>query len=596
MLFGKYINKYYKKYWFYFLIGLISLIIVDVVQTFIPRYLGQIIDKNNELVMDLGKVGTIVGRIMICAVIMFLGRMVWRLSLLRAARGIEANLREDMFKKAESMSASYYHETKAGNIMNWFTSDIEEIGEFFGWGTVMIIDAIFLSASVLVSMVNLSPWMTLIALLPIALIIVWGMIVDRVMSARWEYRQKEYDRLYDFTTENFSGIRVIKSFVKQNQEIHAFAKIARKNQETNVGFARLSVFFNVIIEIILTLEMSMLLGFGGWFVYAAATGTPIQIFGQSITLTVGELMEFVGYVDLLVWPMIALGEVVSMRSRAKGSLKRISAFLATTPDVINPLNGVKLTSGKGEIEFRNFSFSYPSVADTALSEVNMHIRPGEHIGIVGKIGSGKTTLVQSLFRFYNVAPGTLYIDGVDVMEADIPSLRNQLAYAPQDNFLFSDSIEGNIAFSSDTVDAKKVVEAACFADVDANIKGFPKGYETILGERGMTLSGGQKQRVSVARAFYKSSPILVLDDCVSAVDLKTEETMLRNIAEQRKGLTTLLVASRVSSVASMDRIAVLDQGKLIGFGTHAELLSSCPEYKKMVVLQQLEREVEGGER
>ena len=595
MLFGKYINKYYKKYGWLFLIGVVALIIVDIAQTFIPRFLGRIIDEDNQLIADLGKLGEIVLGIMIAAIVMFVGRAIWRLAIFRASTGIASGVRKEMFLKAESLSASYYHETKVGNIMNWFTSDIDEISEFFGWGTVMMVDALFLSASVLVSMLRLNPWMTLVAMLPILLIIIWGTLVDKFMSSQWENRQKEFDRLYDFAQENFTGIRVIKSFVKQNKEIHAFAKIARKNQEVNVKFARLYVFFDIVIEVILVVEMAMVFGLGGWFVYGAATGSPIEIFGQQINLTVGNLIEFVGYIDLIIWPMIALGQIVSMRSRAKGSLRRISAFLDTALDVVNPENGVKLTQCKGEITLQNFTFYYPNLKKPSLIDVSLTIKAGEHVGIVGKVGSGKTTFVNSLFREYNLSPRQVFLDGVDLMQMDIPSLRDNIAYAPQDNFLFSDTISNNIAFSSSEVDQDKVVEAAKFADVDSNIAGFPKGYSTVSGERGVTLSGGQKQRVSIARAFYKDASVLVLDDCVSAVDVKTEETILNNIKTLRKNKTTLLIASRVSSVRSLDRIIVLDEGKLVGFGSHDELMKSCPIYNRMVYLQQLEQEVKGGE-
>ncbi len=596
MLFGRHVNKYYRKYWAFFLLGVIALIVVDVAQTFIPRFLGQIIDEDSILVDNLDELGKIVGFIMLCALIMFVGRAIWRLSIFRASTGIAAGIRKEMFDKAEKLSASYYHETKVGNIMNWFTSDIEEISDFFGWGTVMIVDAIFLSVSVLVSMIRLNPWMTLLAMAPIGLIIVWGALVDRFMSARWELRQKEFDRLYDFANENFTGIRVIKSFVKQNKEIHAFAKIARRNQEVNVGFARLSVFFDVIIEIILVAEIALVLGFGGWFVYCFASGNPIVVAGHPIELTVGGLFEFVGYIDLLIWPMIALGQIVSMRSRAKGSLRRISAFLDTEIDVKNPENPVKLENVKGQIEFRNFTFTYPGTASPALSEVSLTIEPGAHIGVVGKVGSGKTTLVNSLFRLYNIDKGSLFVDGVDLMDVDIASLRDAVAYAPQDNFLFSDKIENNIAFSADKPEHEAVVEAAEFADVKENIEGFPKGYDTVSGERGVTLSGGQKQRVSIARAFYKKAPILVMDDCVSAVDVKTEEKILKNIAEQRKGQTTILIASRVSSVMHMDKIIVLDRGAVVAYGSHETLMKESPLYQRMVYLQELEKEVEGGER
>lgn len=595
MLFGKYVNKYYLKYWFFFLIGVAALVVVDVAQTYIPRFLGQIVNDNAILADNLDDLGSIILKVMLCALIMFVGRCVWRLSIFRASGGIEANLRHEMFLKAERMSTSYYHETKVGNVLNWFTSDVEEIGEFYGWGTVMMVDAIFMSIITIVSMIRVNLWMTLIAGIPILLIAVWGALVEKFMSLRWEYRQKAADKLYDFSQENFTGIRVIKAFVKETQEIHAFAKIAKNNRDINVKFARISVIFDIIIELILIVEMTFVLGFGGWFVYCAASHTPIEVFGQLIQIKIGDLMEFVGYIDLLVWPMIALGQVVTMRSRAKGSLRRITNFLDTPEDIKNPENAVVLQNIKGEITFKDFSFAYPGNTQDSLKHISLTIHPGETIGVVGKIGSGKTTFANALLRLYNIEPNAIQIDGVDLMKCDLTSLRDQIAYAPQDNFLFSDKIENNIAFSSEDVDDDKVVAAAMFADVNDDIAGFTNQYETVSGERGVTLSGGQKQRISIARAYYKHAPIMILDDTVSAVDVKTEETILHNIASKRKGLTTIVIASRVSTVMKMDKILVLDQGEVVGFDSHENLMKTSELYQKMVYLQELEREVEGGD-
>ncbi len=594
MLFGKHINKYYAKYWYFFLLGVVFLVLVDLVQTMIPRFLGEIIDNDNELIADLNKLGPTIGWILGCAGVMFIGRFVWRVAIFRASTGISANVRSEMFDKAEKLSASYYHENKVGNIMNWFTSDIDEISEFFGWGTVMIVDALFLSVSVLISMFNLNVWLTLVSLVPILLIVLWGAIGDKFWTKMWGERQKEFDALYDFANENFTGIRVIKSFNKQIKEIRAFAKVAKRNEEVNVKFARMYLLFDAFIEVILFLQMAFLLGFGGYFIYSFVTGNPVILFGNEIHLTVGELVRFAGYVDLIIWPMIALGQIISMRSRAKASLKRISEFLDAPLDVKNPENGYVLSNVKGRIEFRDFSFTYPTSKTPSLADLNLVIEEGSHVGIVGKVGCGKTTLVNSLFRLYNVESGHLFIDGHDIMEVDIPSLRSALAYGPQDNFLYSDKIENNIAFSGEK-DMEKVKEAAEFADVASNIEGFEKGYETISGERGVTLSGGQKQRISIARAFYKDSPILVLDDCVSAVDLKTEETILHNIMTMRKGQTTILIASRVSTVMKMDKIIVLDEGRLAAYGNHDELMKTSPLYERMVYLQELEKEVKGGD-
>ena len=595
MIFNKYINKYYLKYILFFAIGVFALIMVDIVQTQIPKFLGQIVDNIDTLSNNMSELWQIIRMMMLYTGLMFVGRVAWRLSIFRASTGIEANLRKEMFEKSERLPTSFYHDTKVGTIMSWFTNDIETIGEFYGWGTIMLVDAFFLSVIVVVQMImNVDIYLTLIALVPILLIVIWGALVEKYMSIKWEERQKAYDDLYDFAQENFTGIRVIKAFVKETKEIHAFAKVAKRNKDVNITFARVSILFDVLIELIIAIEFACILGFGGWFAFNFAMGTPVLVWGHQVDLSIGKLMEFVGYIDILIWPMIALGQIVTMRSRAKTSLKRIANFLDTPEDVKSPKDAIVLQDVKGKITFNHFSFKYPSNEYDSLTDVSLTINPGEKVGIVGKIGCGKTTLVNSLLRLYNIEENTILIDDVDLMKCDITSLRENIAYAPQDNFLFSDKITNNIGFSSSDPSEEDVIEAAKFADVHDNIVEFPDGYNTVSGERGVTLSGGQKQRISIARAYFKKAPILILDDSVSAVDVKTEEVILKNIMEKRQGLTTLVVASRVSTIMHMDKIIVLNEGKLEAFGTHKELLETSEVYNRMVYLQELEAEVEGG--
>lgn len=596
MLFGKYINKYYLKYWAFFLIGIIFLIVVDYLQLYVPEFLGQIIDffDNGSVAGHEKEIGQIIIYVILVSFGMFFGRVVWRLSIFHASTGIEASLRQEMFLKSERLSQRYYHETKVGNIISWFTTDLETIEEFFGWGTIMLVDASFLSLFVLIKMFILDWVLTLITLIPILLIVVWGAIVEKFMSMKWEYRQKETDRLYDFTQENFTGIRVIKAFVKENSQLFAFSKIARKNKDVNIDFVRISVIFDVLISIIIALITSIILGFGGYFVYLTIKGIPLIIFGKEILFSAGNLVTFIGYFDLLIWPMMALGQIFTMRSRAKTSLKRVSNFLDQEEEIKNVDNPIFIKNIKGKIEFKNFSFTYPNGQENSLKNISFVVNPGETIGIVGKIGSGKTTLVNSLLRLYNIDNDKIFIDDVDLMRCDITSLRNEIAYVPQDNFLFSDKVSNNISFGRRNASFEKIRDAAIFADVNDNIVNFKEGYDTVSGERGVTLSGGQKQRISIARAYIKESPIMIMDDSVSAVDVKTEETILKHIKENRKNMTTLVVASRISTVMNLDKILVLDEGKLVGYDSHKELIKTCPVYQKMVYLQELEREVEGG--
>lgn len=593
MLFGKYINKFYLKFALFFLIGILGLVVVDFAQLYIPEYLGNIVDlfNNGTISGHEEEIRNIIIGILIVALIMFVGRFTWRISIFYASNGIEKFLRKDMFNKATKLSVNYYHNTKVGTIMSWFTSDLETIEDFFGWGTVMMVDAFFLSILVIVKMFLLDWVLALVAVIPSLLIVVWGFFVEKIMSKKWEERQKEYDKLYDFTQENFTGIRVIKAFVKENQQIFKFSKIARENSKKNVSFSRISVLFDVFISILIALIISLILGFGSYFVYCTVSGNPVQLFGQSVSLSAGKLVTFIGYFDSLIWPLMAMGQVFTMRSRAKTSLKRISSFLDAPEEVKDCENPIVLENIKGKIEFNNFTFRYPESKSNSLENITLTINPGETIGVVGKIGSGKTTLVNSLLHLYNVDNDAIKIDDIDLMKAKISSLRDCIAYVPQDNFLFSDKIENNINFANDELDKEKIIDAAKFAAVHENIEAFEEGYETVSGENGVTLSGGQKQRISIARAYIKDSPILILDDSVSAVDLKTEETILNNIKEKREGKTTIVIASRISTVSKLDKIIVLNEGKVEAFDTHENLLKISKTYSRMHYLQELEKEV-----
>ena len=598
MLFGKYINKYYRKYAILFIIGILALVLVDVSQLFVPQFLGNIVDilsDGNITSEDQTKIISMIIATLVVALVMMLGRFLWRVTIFRASFKIEAQLREEMFLKAERLSQRYYHENNVGTVMAWFTNDIETIQDYIGWGTIMLVDAFFMGVLVLVRMFMLEPILTLIALIPIILIAVWGAIVEVFMSKKWEMRQQSFDDLYHFSQETFTGISVIKAFVKETQELHAFAKKAKHDKDVNVSFVRISVLFDCAIWIIISLILSTIMGFGGWFIYSAVKGTPVVIFNHTINIRAGSLVTFMGYMDILVWPMMAMGQIVSMRSRAKTSLKRITHFLDEEEEICDIDGSVELKDSKGQITFNHFSFAYPNNKEEVLKDISLEIQAGETVGIVGKIGSGKTTLANSLLRLYNIKKNAIKIDGIDLMSISLKSLRNNIAYVPQDNFLFSEKIKDNIGFYSEEATDDVVLEAAKFADIDEDVKGFVHKYETVLGERGVTVSGGQKQRISIARAFIKKSPVMILDDSVSAVDVKTEETILKNIKEERKGMTTLVVASRVSTVSHLDKIIVLNDGALEAFGTHQELLKTSETYKTMVYLQKLEEEVKGGD-
>lgn len=585
-------KKYYKRYLILFIIGVIANVVVDYVQLYIPEFLGDMVDivsLNTNVIFD--DIKKIVYSLIIVAFTLFIGRIIMRFTILVASSKIDRDIRHDMFLKTERLSQRYFHENKVGSIMSSFTTDIEAIGDFTGWGTVMIIDALFLGVMALYKMIKLDMFLTMITLIPMLALIVWGNKVEKAMSDKWTERQKSFDKLFDFTQENFTGIRVIKAFVKEAQEFKAFSKVAKENSDVNIDFAMMSVRFDVCIELLIGAVVALLMGLGGTCVYYYVTGNPVVLFGHSIILTAGKLVTFIGYVDVLIWPMIAMGQILQMFSRFKSSSKRVFDYLDEEEEIHNIDNPVGLDDCKGEISFNHFSFIYPDGSNESLKDISFKINPGELIGVVGKIGSGKTTLVNSLLRLYNIEKNQIFIDGVDIMDLDIKSVRDNIAYVPQDNFLFSSTVQENIAFSNKRMSIDKVKSAANFADVHENITNFKDGYNTMTGERGVTLSGGQKQRISIARAYAKDAPIMIMDDSVSAVDVKTEEAILNNIQEKRAGKTTIIIASRISTVSKADRILVLKDGELEAFDSPENLLKVSPTYQKMVYLQKLESEL-----
>ena len=402
-----------------------------------------------------------------------------------------------------------------------------------------------------------------------------GLILSKYLTMKWETRQEAFSKLSDFSQESFAGIAVIKAFVKEAKELMAFQKLNRENEDANIAYTKLSVSLNISITLLVESVICVILGYGGYLVHEKV-------------LNAGELVEFIGYFTAIVWPVMAISQLIEMRSRGKASLNRIGELLEAKADVVDRDGVATPEKLSGNIEFRNLTFRYPDGEYDVLKNVSFQIHAGENVGIIGKTGSGKTSLVDLILRTYNVPDGTIFLDGQDINSLSIHSVRRNAAYVPQDNFLFSDTIESNIAFATDNGTKDDVVDAAKMSDVHENIVEFPEKYNTVLGERGVTVSGGQKQRISIARALMKNAPILILDDSVSAVDVKTEKSILENLRRHRAGMTTILIAHRISTIEKMDKILFIDEGELLAVGTHAELYESCPEYRTMVDLQKLD--------
>ena len=587
MIFGKHINRYYIKFAPRLLLGLITLIAIDYLQMEIPRLYQLVVNGINEgfVSMDGATVpfdmDFLIYRICMPLVAIILcmvfGRFLWRICFFGAGIGVETDLRNRMFRHCKDLSREYYQVNKVGNLMSLFTNDLDTIQETFSWGMLMLCDAAFLGLLAIVKMWNMHHLLTGFALIPMSFLLASSIIVGNRLTKKWDARQEAFSNLSDFSQESFSGIAVIKAFVKESKELLFFKKLNKENEETNIDFTKTSVIFRMLVSLFVESVICIILGYGGYLVYKGV-------------FNAGQLVEFIGYFNASIWPIMAVSELIDLTSRGKASAKRISELLDAKQDVIDRPDVQSLPQMEGHIEFRNLSFRYPDGEFDALQNISFTISAGENVGLVGKTGAGKTTLVDLIVRTYNVPDGTVFIDGHDVNTVAIRDVRAGCAYVPQDNFLFSDTIARNIGFGVDDRSEPVVSAAAKLADVHGNICEFTDGYQTILGERGVTVSGGQKQRISIARALLKNAPILILDDSVSAVDTKTEKTILENLRATRAGKTTILIAHRVSTIERMDKILFLEDGRLIAIGSHPELYETCPAYRKMVDLQRLEEE------
>ncbi len=587
MIFGKHINRYYLRYAPALLLGLAALVMVDYFQLEIPELYQMVINgmNNGEVLVD----GTVYPFDMaflldrICLPLIFiilamvLGRFLWRICFFGAAVKVETDLRNRMFDHCKDLSQQYYQVNKVGNLMSLFTNDLDTVQECFGSGILMAADALFLGVLAILKMFRMDPMLTLLSLIPMAFLMLAATVVGKQMMRKWDERQAAFSDLSDFSQESFSGIAVIKAYVKEAKEMLAFKKLNDQNEEKNIAYTKSSTLLRIFVTLFVESVICIILGYGGYLVWRG-------------DFNAGQLVEFIGYFNSIVWPVMAVSELIEMSSRGKASLQRISELLDAKQNVVDREGVREAENIRGDIEFRNLTFRYPDGEVDTLTNVSFSIKAGENVGIVGKTGSGKTTVVDLILRTYNVPDGTVFVDGQDVNSVSIRSLRAACAYVPQDNFLFSDTITNNISFGTEHKDEEGVEHAARLADIHDNISEFKEKYGTVLGERGVTVSGGQKQRISIARALMKDAPILILDDSVSAVDTKTEKNILGALKETREGRTTILIAHRISTVERMDKIIFIDNGEIVAVGPHTSLYRTCPAYARMVDLQKLEDE------
>lgn len=577
----KFIGKYVKKHWLQYLLGIAALFAVDLVNTYIPQFTGNITNGLDQGTLDMQGVMSLVWKILMMGGLIALGRFGWRFFLFGAARSIERDMRNDMFRHLEGLSMRYYNNHKTGDLMAHFTNDLMSVRMLVGMTVITTFDASVMLVLVLYKMITyVNAKLTLIAVIPLILIIFGDYFYGKAMHKRFLAKQEAFSDLTDQVQEAVSGIRVIKAFVQERKELYAFAKTNLKNKDKNMAVVRLRALFMPVLDLIIGASLLITLLMGG---YLAIDGT----------INVGQFIAFNSYIGMLVWPMMAVGECITSISQGMASARRIFRIFCEKPEIVDGEKLQDVQKLQGEVDLKNLTFAYPDADKTqVLKNISVHVPAGSTLAIMGRTGSGKTTLANLLLRLYDCKEGSILLDGMPIREIPLKVLRQNIAYVPQDNFLFSDTIENNIAFSVENLPFEQIQQAAKDACIHDNIMDFPDGYQTVVGERGATISGGQKQRSSIARALLKDAPILILDDALSAVDTDTEEKILQNLKENRRGKTTILIAHRISTLQQADQILVLEDGRGAELGSHEELLAQNGLYAGVYRKQQLEKQLE----
>lgn len=576
---------YLWRYKWNYVLGILVLMLVDLFNLYIPQYTGEIIDGLANG-FDMAQIKAILLKLFGAGLLIMAGRFGWRYFIIGASRGIEYRIRNDLFRHIETLSARFYNTHKTGDLMAHFTNDLGAIRMAVGIAIITAFDAVVMTAMVLVKMIlYVDLKLTVLAFVPLTLVAVGCYFYGIESKKRQTGRQAAFSHLSDKAQESFSGVRVLKAFVQEEADYQSFAKAAEDCKQRNLSVVKLRTVFGPTLDTITGISLLLTLLFGGRMVLNGA-------------ISIGQFVAFQSYIGMLVWPMIACGDCINNFSQAAAAIGRVGAIFAETPDIVDhaPTDGSPVKQSlNGEIICRDLSFTYPDSEATVLSHIDLTLPAGEMLGILGRTGSGKSTLAELILRVYDCPKGSLLLDGTPIDEIPLEVLHKNIAYVPQDNFLFSDTLEENIAFgleeriSDDSSLRKQIHLAAKDACIHDNILEFPSGYQTVVGERGVTLSGGQKQRSSIARALLMDAPILILDDSLSAVDTDTEEKILNNLLRIRKGKTTIVIAHRISTLKQADHIAVLTEGRLTEYGTHEELLSLGGFYAHINEKQQLEQ-------
>ena len=580
------IGGYAKSRWLHYAAGILALAAVDLMNVYIPQFTGQITDGLKAGTIGMDGVWRLIGLIILMGAAMAAGRFGWRYFIFGAALDVRRRLQEDLFAHLEKLSMRYYNEHKTGDLMAHFTNDMRSVQMLMGPTVVTAFDATVMLVMVLGKMMfYVDMRLTLVAVIPLLLIMYGDYYYGKVMHRKFFAKQRAFSDLTDQVQEAVSGIRVIKAFVQERQELAAFARVNRLNQDRNMAVARTQALFMPLLDLVIGVSGLLTLLYGGY----------LTIAGE---ITLGQFEAFNLYIAMLVWPMLAAGECITFISQGMASLKRIRTILDEKPEIVDGAEVKDVAALRGEIELDGLTFAYPDQEDvTVLDSIRVHVDQGSTLAVLGRTGSGKSTLANLLLRLYDTKSDMIRIDGRPICEIPLSVLRRDVAYVPQESFLFSDTLERNIAFGAERKSREEIQRAARDACIHSNIMDFPEGYDTMVGERGVTLSGGQKQRSAIARALLKDAPILILDDALSAVDTDTEEQILHNLRVNRAGRTTILIAHRISTIQSADRILVLDEGRAAEYGSHEELMALGGIYRSIHDKQQLEKQLreEGGE-
>ncbi|MBN1602830.1 MAG: ABC transporter ATP-binding protein [Chitinispirillaceae bacterium] len=566
--------KYFKKHRFYLICGILVLLGVDILQLFIPGIIQSILDTLSTDNANENYIFKSVLIILGSALFMFLLRFLWRFFIIMPSRSIERDIRNDMFAHLLTLSSSYFNTTKTGNLMSLFTNDLSSIRMACGMAIVGLIDAIFLSSMSFVFMLFIDVRLTLLTISPLPFIVFILIYSGKRIQKAHLAVQESYDSISSHVQESFSGIRVLKGFCRESAEHSRFLSLCTSYMQKNITMVRIWGLLFPAVGFLASISMSMLLYFGGRMVL-------------SDQLTFGQFVSFSFYINLFAWPMVAVGWVYNIFQRGIASAKRVIALFNVAPDIIIK-SSIKPTPQyfSGEVQFTNLTFRYNEPGPDIIHSFNLTIRSKSSLGIIGKPGSGKTTLISLLFHLYPLPEGTLFIDGIDINEIPLEKLRSSISYVPQDSFLFSDTIRENIAFGSrNSIGLTEIERVAKVASVHNDILKFKDGYDSIVGERGITLSGGQKQRIALARALLSDTPILILDDALSAVDASTERSIQNNLSCHFTDRTVIIIAHRISTIQHCDSIIVVSDGSISEHGTHNQLIANNGFYRKVFGMQ-----------